>query len=277
MARLSHGMEISLMRQVYAAIALGAALDDALARIVRTAARLCRAPIAYVAVLSAMGDELSVVNGFPRTARMLGARLPVVARSLAITPERGWRSRDVLHDRRQVVRDLAGASGMRGALVVPLRSPRGPLGILSVGTRTPHRFTDRDAAVLSQLSDAASIAVQHAQLVPQRPVNETVVPRRRTSSRLIAVLTDRQRQIMELLVAGKTAKEIAAAIGLSTRTVEHHLERLKRRHGASRRATLIAALVSQRGVRHKRYHRQLHRGAGWPSCTSTLRVFLPIR
>src|SRR5688572_20125428 len=38
----------------------------------------------------------------------------------------------------------------------------------------------------------------------------------------LAALTPRQREILQLLAAGKSAKEIAAALGLSARTVEFH-------------------------------------------------------
>jgi DNA-binding NarL/FixJ family response regulator len=38
----------------------------------------------------------------------------------------------------------------------------------------------------------------------------------------LAALTPRQREILQLLAEGKTAKEIATALSLSTRTVEFH-------------------------------------------------------
>lgn len=38
----------------------------------------------------------------------------------------------------------------------------------------------------------------------------------------VAALTPRQRQVLQLLVEGKSAKEVAADLGISTRTVEFH-------------------------------------------------------
>ncbi len=38
----------------------------------------------------------------------------------------------------------------------------------------------------------------------------------------LALLTDRERQVMDLVVAGKVSKEIAAALGLSKKTVDVH-------------------------------------------------------
>jgi DNA-binding NarL/FixJ family response regulator len=42
----------------------------------------------------------------------------------------------------------------------------------------------------------------------------------------VAAITPRQREILELLAEGKSAKEIASALGLSARTVEDHKYRL---------------------------------------------------
>jgi two-component system CheB/CheR fusion protein len=42
------------------------------------------------------------------------------------------------------------------------------------------------------------------------------------ATRLVASLTLRQRQIMELILAGHSSKSIAADLGISQRTVEHH-------------------------------------------------------
>jgi DNA-binding CsgD family transcriptional regulator len=58
-------------------------------------------------------------------------------------------------------------------------------------------------------------------------------------------LSRREREIVTLLVAGRSAKEAAATLGLSPRTVETYLERLKRRFGQPRLLALIVYLVRQ--------------------------------
>jgi len=52
-------------------------------------------------------------------------------------------------------------------------------------------------------------------------------------------LTPREHQIMELVVTGKTSKEIARAIGSSHRTVEIHRARLMEKMGAKTLAELV--------------------------------------
>lgn len=50
--------------------------------------------------------------------------------------------------------------------------------------------------------------------------------------------------ITQLLIEGATAKEIATALGLSHRTVEHRLSRMKDRMGARNTVHLVAMLVA---------------------------------
>jgi DNA-binding NarL/FixJ family response regulator len=54
-----------------------------------------------------------------------------------------------------------------------------------------------------------------------------------------AALTQRQREILEFLARGKTAKEIAAVIGVSVRTVEFHKYKMMEAVGAANSAELI--------------------------------------
>ena len=54
-----------------------------------------------------------------------------------------------------------------------------------------------------------------------------------------AALTPRQREILQLLAEGKSAKEIASALGLSARTVEDHKYRLMETLGIENSAELI--------------------------------------
>jgi DNA-binding NarL/FixJ family response regulator len=59
-----------------------------------------------------------------------------------------------------------------------------------------------------------------------------------------AVLTTREREILELLSEGFGNKQIAARLGISTNTVKTHLEFLFEKLGVSTRAEAVA-----RGVR----------------------------
>ena len=55
----------------------------------------------------------------------------------------------------------------------------------------------------------------------------------------VAAITPRQREILERLAEGKSAKEIASALGLSARTVEDHKYRLMESLGIDNSAELI--------------------------------------
>lgn len=62
-------------------------------------------------------------------------------------------------------------------------------------------------------------------------------------SRLLGLLTEREREIAELAAEGKRSREIADQLYLSTRTVEAHLARVYRKLEVSSRAALAAVLL----------------------------------
>ena len=55
----------------------------------------------------------------------------------------------------------------------------------------------------------------------------------------VAAMTPRQREILQLIASGKSAKEIAAVLNLSARTVEDHKYRLMEQLGIENSAELI--------------------------------------
>jgi DNA-binding NarL/FixJ family response regulator len=70
------------------------------------------------------------------------------------------------------------------------------------------------------------------------------------SDETLAGLTPRQREVLELIVAGKSNKEIARALNLGEGTVKVHLAALFRNLGVNNRAAAAAAgarLLSGRG------------------------------
>src|SRR5205814_9637421 len=72
-----------------------------------------------------------------------------------------------------------------------------------------------------------------------------------------AELSDRERQVATLVVAGLTYKQIADRLFISPKTIEHHVARMRRRLGCENRADLLARL------------RHLGTGCGWPWCASS--------
>ncbi|HXQ22117.1 MAG TPA: GAF domain-containing protein, partial [Candidatus Acidoferrales bacterium] len=204
-------------RQVTAAIAVGTAVETLLRLIAGAAARLCASDFAAITLLTGDGDSLELAGVFGTRAVEPGLRVPVSGslNGLVIKSGRSVRSSDALRDPRPVVREIPRRSGARGILMVPLRNPHGPFGTLAVAKRVPWRFTDRDAALLTQLADSASIAIQNAQLRARirgdrrkRGARAAVTDgppthaEGRAPGRALDHLPPREREILDLLVAG---------------------------------------------------------------------------
>jgi two-component system response regulator FixJ len=66
----------------------------------------------------------------------------------------------------------------------------------------------------------------------------------RETRRRLAQLTDRERQVLDLIVAGKANKVIAYELAISPRTVEIHRSRVMEKMGASNLADLIRKVLS---------------------------------
>lgn len=66
------------------------------------------------------------------------------------------------------------------------------------------------------------------------------------NKRAIFHLTHRQKQVMTLLEAGCTTHQIAKRLGITDRTVIHHISAVRRRLGVTSRAQLVALLVLKR-------------------------------
>lgn len=91
------------------------------------------------------------------------------------------------------------------------------------------------------LLDRIHEAVAHsAKLRRERAASATVEAR-------IAQLTPREREVMGLMLRGRSSKAIGEALGISVRTAEHHRARVR---GKMRVAT-VAALVALIGRQHR--------------------------
>jgi two-component system, LuxR family, response regulator FixJ len=78
-----------------------------------------------------------------------------------------------------------------------------------------------------------------------REARDAAAPRDQVRQR-IAELTPRERQILDMLVEGLISKEIAARIGVSTRTVEGHRRQVLRKMGVTSAAQLVRIVMSGR-------------------------------
>jgi FixJ family two-component response regulator len=76
----------------------------------------------------------------------------------------------------------------------------------------------------------------------------TVTTERAVVSERLAHLTPREREVMELLLAGKTSKQIAAVMNVSVRTVEGHRRMVFSKMHVSSAAQLVRTVLSVRGT-----------------------------
>lgn len=72
------------------------------------------------------------------------------------------------------------------------------------------------------------------------------VPARRTS----AQLSDREREVAELLLNGLPYRDIGAQLFISAKTVEHHVARIRRRLGAESRSEMLSLLRAMLAPSH---------------------------
>lgn len=212
-----------------------------------------------IALLDDTAQELEVAAVSGTRAHVVGRRFPLVRslRETVIAPGRSFRSTDVQRDPRPLARDVRSYEGarVRALLVLPLRSREGTLGLFAAVRAVPAPFTQRDEAQLARLADGARLTIRNVRLrhpalhrmpagrPPSPGPGEPQAPGSPGASTLR--LTPREREIIGLLASDKTCKEVASLLALSTRTVEHHLERLKFRYHQSTLHGLVSHLVRQ--------------------------------
>ncbi|MDA2891489.1 isoniazid response ATPase/transcriptional regulator IniR [Mycolicibacterium sp. BiH015] len=82
-----------------------------------------------------------------------------------------------------------------------------------------------------------------AALVPERP--DAAPSTRAVGQRGAAHLSDREREVAELLLQGMPYREIGSQLFISAKTVEHHVARIRRRLGAESRSEMLSMLRAQ--------------------------------
>lgn len=81
---------------------------------------------------------------------------------------------------------------------------------------------------------------------------------------VMALLSPRQREILTLVAAGRTSKEIASILGISESTVNWHLSNAFTRLGASSRAEAVALAMRDEAQRADAQRRVPEPPAGRP-------------
>ena len=117
------------------------------------------------------------------------------------------------------------------------------LGTLAVARRAPWEFSSRAEAALEEFARSVALPIEHACLA-RRPWQPGSGAGRRAAD--LQRLAPREHDILALLMADRTCREVGAALELSDHTVRHHVERLKLRFGK----TTLHGLLSLLAERH---------------------------
>ena len=131
------------------------------------------------------------------------------------------------HEAYRVVRRPSG-SGIHG-LQVPVFGHAGLLGAMSFGGTMIDSTVDTRSA-LTLVAVAAFYAAQRL----AGPDGPSSTPH----------LSDREREVMRWVASGRRQADIALMLGLSERTVENHLRRIRKRLGATSTAQAMHLVVS---------------------------------
>jgi DNA-binding CsgD family transcriptional regulator len=100
------------------------------------------------------------------------------------------------------------------------------------------RTTDRQAMV--RLLDCARL-LQGRPIGPKKPVPSTE-PAFAPENQDAGKLSDREREVAELVVGGMTYKQVGDRLFISAKTVEHHMARIRQRLGCTSRSELLSQL-----------------------------------
>jgi len=114
--------------------------------------------------------------------------------------------------------------GIDHVLAVPLFVDRSLL-VSFVLNRNGRDFSDRERMLLDLVREPLAALYRHA-LAGQRGF--AVLP-----------VTPRERDVLDWLAAGKTDREIAAVLGMSTRTVQKHLQHIYEKLGVETRTAAV--------------------------------------
>ncbi|UXA18484.1 isoniazid response ATPase/transcriptional regulator IniR [Mycobacterium sp. SMC-4] len=118
------------------------------------------------------------------------------------------------------------ATRLAGQAALQTTDPRVSQAMLQLARDLKHTVAGTDAPVTTV---AGTDATESAAAAP-------------TPSRGAAVLSDREREVAELLLQGLPYREIGAQLFISAKTVEHHVARIRRRLGAESRSELLSML-----------------------------------
>jgi DNA-binding NarL/FixJ family response regulator len=105
-----------------------------------------------------------------------------------------------------------------------------------------------EAAPASEFAQAIRIVHQGSVWAPRRVLSLFIERVTSTPGRIFPAgrvsFTDREKEVLEMLVAGRSNKEIGAALGIEERTVKAHVAKLMRKVGVQNRIALSVHAIT---------------------------------
>jgi DNA-binding CsgD family transcriptional regulator len=155
--------------------------------------------------------------------RMLGAAM------------RRWTADLIPFDAMDLIGGIAGGEPQAAAAVLDhrlaVRTTGGGQALVGLVLGRRHRaFSGRDSAVAALLGPLLGAAVDHVRLRASH----------RDQLSTLAVLTQREREVLALVADGRTNRAIADSLFIEARTVEKHVEHIRAKLGARSRAEAAA-------------------------------------
>ncbi|WP_431017184.1 autoinducer binding domain-containing protein [Bradyrhizobium pachyrhizi] len=202
----------------------------------------------WFAYLCQAGDVTTVISSYPRswTRRYIErgyARLdPVVRRAAGSASVFSWDGALSLRATSSAQRrffDEAATFGVKSGITVPVRAGFGRTVAFTLATDAPALATD---ALLEADGDIVQLIglYFHAHLAAKRRSPDA-------DRRARSLLTQRQLQCLAWAAQGKSATDIAVLVDIAPRTVIDHLEKARRKLGATTTAQCIAEAL-RRGL-----------------------------
>jgi DNA-binding NarL/FixJ family response regulator len=149
------------------------------------------------------------------------------------------------HSLYNAITSLRGATP--GAKIILTGAPPGEESMIRAIAAGVKGYLD-EAAAPEQYKEAIRVVAGGSIWAPRKAlailIDRMISKRRRSTMAQPAGLSERERQVLELLVAGRTNKEIGAELGIEERTVKSHITKLMQKAGVNNRIALSVHAVN---------------------------------
>jgi LuxR family transcriptional regulator, quorum-sensing system regulator BjaR1 len=174
--------------------------------------------------------ELYLSQGFldcdPVVRHALRTETPFEWHEAPYDPQHEPRAREVMERRKDY--------GLNFGFAIPLPSVQSASAGIGLGSRDKPDLNRRSKPALHLMAIYTLTRIRQLQLASTAKAEP------------LALLSDREREILILSAAGKSAGEIADVLGITKRTIDFHITAAMRKLGASNKTHAVALALAQR-------------------------------